>query len=330
MTMPPPSPRISFVVPVRNDAARLRRCLASIRRLRYAPDRLEILVADNGSTDASPSVAREAGATVLAMPGICVAEMRNRAATAAQGDVLAFIDADHEIDDIWAASAVETLGRPGVAAVGAQYESPGEGTWVQRQYDRLRQRDVGVRETSWLASGNLAVWRTCFDRIGGFDVTLETCEDVDFCQRLRGSGHTVMSDARLRSTHFGDPSTLRELFFGELWRGRDNIRVSLRPPLLARNILSIAIPVAELVCLSLLVMGVATWPLGGGRFAFAGAAGIAGITVLQTARMWRRRAVRAIDVLQTPAVACVYGVARALAPIVRAPHQLRQGVRSRA
>ena len=42
------------------------------------------------------------------------------------------------------------------------------------------------------------------------------------------SGLRIVSDARLENIHHGDPRTLREVFFGELWRGRDNLRVSFR------------------------------------------------------------------------------------------------------
>ena len=50
----PMTPRISFIVPVRNDAARLEICLRSILRNLGAPGQLEIVVVDNGSTDGSP------------------------------------------------------------------------------------------------------------------------------------------------------------------------------------------------------------------------------------------------------------------------------------
>src|SRR5215212_9084481 len=97
----PMLPVVSFIVPVRNDAERLERCLASIRRADYPHDRLELVVADNGSTDGSDRVAREAGALVLSLPRLRVAEMRNRAVAASRGDVIAFVDADHEIDPVW-------------------------------------------------------------------------------------------------------------------------------------------------------------------------------------------------------------------------------------
>jgi hypothetical protein len=256
--------------------------------------------------------------------------LRNRGARASHGDVVAFIDADHEIDPGWAASAIETLRSPGVAAVGAPYDVPADSTWVQRQYGRLRRHYPGVHETDWLGSGNLAIWRRTFLDAGGFDTRLETCEDVDLCQRLRATGAHVMSDARLKSTHFGDPATLGELFRGELWRGRDNVRVSLRPPLTAGTVLSLAMTVLELLLLACTAAGIVMFAAGGRPFVLLGLAGLAALTALRSVRMLRQHPRRAIDLIQTPVVACVYGLARALALVTRVPHQLRQGARSRA
>ncbi|MDD9205639.1 glycosyltransferase, partial [Georgenia sp. 10Sc9-8] len=47
----PPLPTVSVVVPVRNDVERLRRCLDLLRRQDYPPDRYEVIVVDNNSTD---------------------------------------------------------------------------------------------------------------------------------------------------------------------------------------------------------------------------------------------------------------------------------------
>ena len=46
--------------------------------------------------------------------------------------------------------------------------------------------------------------------------------------------------------HLGAPSKLRRLFLGELWRGRDNLRVTLRGPLTLRALPSVLLPVANL------------------------------------------------------------------------------------
>jgi hypothetical protein len=254
---------VSFVIPVRNDAVRLDRCLASIRRNSFPSGEVEIIVADNGSVDDSASVAVRHGATVLSLPTLRLGALRNRAAAAATGRILAFVDADHEIVDTWIAAAVEAFESPDVTAVGAPCWPPPDGTWVQRAYDRLRSHPEGLHRTEWLGSGNLAVRTAAFRDLGGFDTSLETCEDVDLCRRIRGAGRGVWADGRLRNTHLGDPATLADVFRGERWRGRDNIRVSLRPPRSWRGVISGLLPVVLIVATAATVASFVILPWAG-------------------------------------------------------------------
>src|SRR5262249_52970008 len=155
----------------------------------------------------------------------------------------------------------------------------------QRAYDRFRLHRRGIHEVDWLGSGNLAVRRDAFLRVGGFDTSLETCEDVDLCNRLRAAGYRLVSDDRMRSIHFGDPSTLGELFRGELWRGRDNVRTTIRGPLTLRSLPSLAVPVANLLLLTIGLIGASAAPwLGPGALLWA-AGGIAFLSACQSARM---------------------------------------------
>lgn len=311
---------VSFIIPVQDDAARLRCCLESVSHNGYPGDLLEVVVVDNGSRDGSGRVAVEAGARLLTCSGVRVSELRNRGAAAARGEVLAFIDADHEIAPGWTARAVENLGRPGVGAVGAPYLPPPSGTWVQNAFDAMRDHHPGLCEVEWLASGNLAVRRSDFERVGGFDTALESCEDFDFCQSLRSLGLKVMSDDRLRSIHFGDPATLRALFRAELWRGRDNLRAGLRGPITLRGLPSLVIPVLDLGCLALGCGGLLAPP--SGLLLTAGApVAIGALAALRASLMVsRRQGEGAIGVFQAFAVAYVYDLARALALVYRAPH----------
>jgi GT2 family glycosyltransferase len=316
---------ISFVVPVRNDALRLQRCLMQIRRNESAALRVDLIVVDNGSVDGSAEVARQAGATVLRMTGVSVGALRNAGARAAAGDIIAFVDADHEIDAAWARYAVETLRDGTTGAAGAMYHAPRHGTWVQRTYDGLRVRTAGCHEVGWLGSGNLAVRSDAFHRVGGFNPALETCEDVDFCQRLRAAGFRIVSDDRLRSVHHGDPSTLRALFLGELWRGRDNLRISLRGPMSWRDAPSIAIPLIDLAALMVTAACVVVAPFEVVRLAALSAAVIGALASLRAARIVAcRRAFGVADLLQSFAVACVYDLARALALVLRTTHDTRR------
>src|SRR5262245_25401524 len=106
---------LSVVIPVKNDATRLRACLASIATVAGSASP-EVIVADNGSSDDSPAVASAAGARVMTVPDVPVGELRNIAARSASGAVLAFIDADHELKPGWFEAATDTFRDPSVAA----------------------------------------------------------------------------------------------------------------------------------------------------------------------------------------------------------------------
>src|SRR5262245_50589523 len=244
-------PRLSFIIPVRNDAARLEACLASIRRNSQSPGQIEIVVVDNESTDRSAEVAASFGAKVVSIDTGRVAELRNRGAAQATSDIFAFVDADHEIAAGWVYAALDCLQMPAVGAVGALCHAPADGTWVQRVYGHLRGVVGGQRDVDWLGSGNMAVRRRAFEALGGFDTSLETCEDVDLCHRLRARGLRIVSDARLKNIHHGDPRTLREVFASERWRGRDNLRVSFRRPIAWASIPSAIIPICHIVLIAI-------------------------------------------------------------------------------
>lgn len=316
------TPTISFVIPVRNDARRLLGCLRSIRANPYPDDCLEIVVADNGSTDGSGQVARDAGATVLTLPGLRLGELRNLGAKSARGTVLAFVDADNEIVSDWVTSAVTALSDESVAAVGAPYTPPSPATWVQRFYDRLRRHPRGPEVVDWLGSGNMAVRRSAFEAAGGFDTSLETCEDVDLCRKLRSLGHVLMADPRLGSVHHGDPRTLSHVFFGELWRGRDNVRVSLRAPHSWRTLISAVIPVLNLLALAVAAAAPLSGMARGVTVAALAGLYVVSIVALRASLMVDRAS---SDVPRAVAVAGAYELGRALALATRAGHRLRRG-----
>jgi GT2 family glycosyltransferase len=155
------------------------------------------------------------------------------------------VDADHEIDRGWVAAAVQALRVDGVVGVGCLCHAPLDGTWVQQAYGALR----AFRRGCTTSNGSEAATSPCvvpaFDAAGGFDTSLTTCEDVDLCNRLRAGGGRIVSDARMKNVHLGDPASLSALFKGERWRGRDNLRVSLRSSLTWRGLPSIVIPIVD-------------------------------------------------------------------------------------
>lgn len=113
---------MSVVIPVKDDATELARCLRALAAQTRRPD--EIVVVDNGSADASAAVARDAGATVLscARPGIPAASSAGY--DAAVGDLILRLDADCLPPTTWVQAMVSaSAARPEVAvfAGGARF-----------------------------------------------------------------------------------------------------------------------------------------------------------------------------------------------------------------
>ena len=94
-------PRFSLVVPAYNEEELLPRLLDSVdaarERYRGGRDAIEVIVADNASTDATGDIARRRGAQVVLVEKRAIAAARNAGAVAAHGEILAFIDADSVI-----------------------------------------------------------------------------------------------------------------------------------------------------------------------------------------------------------------------------------------
>src|SRR3989442_12568617 len=90
--------RFSVIIPAYNEEQYLPRLLESIEiaRANYSggPDQVEVIVADNDSTDATAEVAALYGARVVTVAKRRIAAARNGGARIAQGEILCFIVAD--------------------------------------------------------------------------------------------------------------------------------------------------------------------------------------------------------------------------------------------
>ena len=94
-------PSLTVVIPVRNDAAMLATALDALGRQHRPAD--EIIVVDNGSSDASADLARAAGARVVPEPTRGIPSAASTGYDAARGDIIARIDADTVCPPEWLA-----------------------------------------------------------------------------------------------------------------------------------------------------------------------------------------------------------------------------------
>jgi glycosyltransferase involved in cell wall biosynthesis len=122
---------VSVVIPVKDDAAELARCLYALSRQSRTAD--EIIVVDNGSSDSSAAVALNAGATLIRClePGIPAASAEGY--DRASGDLLLRLDADCIPADDWIERVcAEFAARPDVAALTGRADFTGAPAVVSR------------------------------------------------------------------------------------------------------------------------------------------------------------------------------------------------------
>ncbi|ADG74674.1 glycosyl transferase family 2 [Cellulomonas flavigena DSM 20109] len=112
---PAVGPTVSVVIPVRDDADHLDACLTLLGRQTRRPD--EVVVVDNGSTDASALVARQHGARVVLEPRPGIPAAAAAGYDAARGELILRLDADTRPGPEWVAHAARVLADADVDAV---------------------------------------------------------------------------------------------------------------------------------------------------------------------------------------------------------------------
>ncbi len=199
---------ISVIIPAHNNSNSLGRVLEAVAASKYS--HYEVIVVDDGSTDASRDIAKSSAARVLELPKrpYGPAYARNRGAEMALGDVLLFVDADVVVCPDTLAKVADTFARhPEIAAMFGSYDDHPEAMDFVSRYKNLFHHFVHqqAREdavTFWSGCG--AVRRNVFFEMGGFDEASyprPSIEDVDLGYRLRAAGHKVALNKQIQVQH---------------------------------------------------------------------------------------------------------------------------------
>ena len=161
---------VTVIIPARNEASRIAATVRAV--LDQAAPPMEVLVADDGSSDATAAAARKAGAQVIAIesagnPGLA----RNRAARVAKGSILLFLDADCVPRQGWLAAHLRAQ-QNGMSIVGGALALPPGLGWTARAdyyvsaYHIHPGRKAGVVPNH--SPANLSVRRDLFSGTTGF------------------------------------------------------------------------------------------------------------------------------------------------------------------
>jgi len=184
-------PRVSVVVCSYNGARTIRDSLEGLDRLEY-PD-YEVIVVDDGSSDATGAIARQYECRVIQTENRGLATARNIGLAAATGEIVAYLDDDAYPDPHWLTYLAATFLRSSYAGVGGpNIAPPGDGP-IAECVARAPGGPVHVltsdREAEHIPGCNMAFRKSCLEAIGGFDPQFRIAgDDVDVCWRLQERG----------------------------------------------------------------------------------------------------------------------------------------------
>ncbi len=180
--------KISLVIPAHNETLLLSRLLDTVDEARGrfdgGRDAIEVIVADNASTDGTGDLAAARGCTVVPVARRLIAAARNGGAAVARGEILCFVDADMRIHPETFNAVAAALERPEViaGATGVRLERWSLGialTWAVI---------VPLVVLAGMDTGVVFCRRRDFSNVGGYDERRELGEDVAFLWALRHLG----------------------------------------------------------------------------------------------------------------------------------------------
>ena len=204
----PGKPKVAIIIPTRDKADMLHRCIDSIRRKTSYRD-YEIIVVDNDSRDPETLeyLSSFTGRVIPYPHEFNFARMMNVAAAQVQCDALLFLNNDTEvISPDWIEAMLELGMQPGVAAVGArllypngeiQHEGiligPGDGLAGNLNHRGYFGLGEVIRNCSAVTAACMLTRPSVFWELGGFEEHLGVAyNDVDFCLRARQKGYLIV------------------------------------------------------------------------------------------------------------------------------------------
>ena len=177
-------PHISIVIPAYNESALLPRLLDTIdaARERYSGGRaqIEVIVADNGSTDDTAAIARARGCRVAPVSKRMIAAARNGGAAIGTAPILCFVDADMQIHPETFNAIARAMADPRFigGATGVKMERMSLGIGITFAVA------LGLIWTTGMDTGVVFCRREDFTWVGGYAEHRHYAEDIDFLWKL--------------------------------------------------------------------------------------------------------------------------------------------------
>ena len=226
-------PFVSVIIPCYNEEATIRKLLEALRAQTYPLAKMEVVISDGLSTDATRDVIvafqKEHGdlsVRVVDNQARTIPSGVNQAIRESRGELFVRLDAHSMPIPEYVERCVEAHQTGKGDNVGGVWEiRPGAETWVAESISFAAAHPLGVGDAMYRLNAKAGAVdtvpfgsfrRELIQRIGAFDETLLSNEDYEFNTRVRESGGTVWLDPAIRSVYFSR-STFGKLA-AQYWR----------------------------------------------------------------------------------------------------------------
>jgi len=219
------SPLVTIILPIRNEAHYISRCLDAVTTQDYPREQIEILVVDGMSDDGTRAIVsefcgRDARVTLLDNPHGIVPTALNIGLARARGAIIVRVDGHTVIAGDYVSRCVEAFAASSADNVGGSMCATSD-TDIGQAIVCATSSPFGVgnarfhyaKTPGWVDTVYMGAYRCeVFERIGNFDEELVRNQDDEFNFRLIQAGGKIWLDPRIRSQYFS-----RATFRG-LWK----------------------------------------------------------------------------------------------------------------
>jgi len=203
-------PFVSIIIPVYNDAERLKICLEALENQTYPKTGYEVIVVDNASDEAADikGVVDQFGQAIAAYestPGSYAA--RNKGISLAKGKVIAFTDSDCIPASDWIEKGVQhLLNTPNCGLVAGKvnifFKNPEQPTTVELYQSMTAfPQEFYLKRFRGGVTANLFTWRTVINQVGTFDERLKSFGDLEWGKRVFLAGYQQFYAADVQVKH---------------------------------------------------------------------------------------------------------------------------------
>jgi len=218
------APKLSVVIPCRNAARTIGAQLEALARESWH-DAWEVVVADNGSMDRTLETVESFRDRLPVLQIVDASERsgvafaRNRGVAESAGEVIAFCDADDAVGAGWLAAMGEALAKAEFVAARPEYARLNP-SWIYEGWDPPPEDGLRTHRfppyLRYAGGGCLGIRRPIHDELGGFDESLSSCEDDDYCLRVQLAGYALIA-APAALVHVRLRTGARDLFSQARW-----------------------------------------------------------------------------------------------------------------